>query len=156
MLGQALKAIYKRKSNVLNFPGITVHHKLDVFNKLILPILYYRSEVWGLNDRTKLEGIHIHVCKHCLGVRGQTKNSCVYGELGRTSLKSRRAVNVIRYWLKIVQLGNTKFVNSCVSLYSLMYRNLDNNPTHMPLASNVKSFLFLKREIKTTQKNTEA
>jgi len=29
--------------------------------------------------------------------RGETQNNCVYGELGRTSLKSRHAVNVIRY-----------------------------------------------------------
>ena len=61
LAGQALKAIYKLKPNLLNFPGITVHHKLDVFDKLILPILNYGSEVWGLNDRTKLEGIQIHV-----------------------------------------------------------------------------------------------
>ena len=61
LAGQALKAIYKRKSNVLNFPGITVHHKLDLFDKLILPILKYGSEVWDLNDSTKLEKIQIHI-----------------------------------------------------------------------------------------------
>jgi len=31
-----------------------MQHKFD---KLILPILDYGSEVWGLNDSTKLEGI---------------------------------------------------------------------------------------------------
>ena len=133
--GQAFKPIYKLKSNLLKFPGITEQHQLDLFDKLILHILNYGSE--GLNDSTQLEGIHIHFCKHILGVRGQTQNNFVYGELGRTCLKSRRAVNVIRYWLTIVQLDNTKFVKE---IYSLMYRNLDNNPTHMPWASNVKSF----------------
>ena len=101
---------------------------------MFVPILNYGSEVWGLNDSTKLEGMHIHV----LGVRGQTRNNFVYGGLGRTSLKSSRAVNAIIYWLNIVQLDNTKFVNK---MYSLMYRNLDNNPTHMPWASNVKTLL---------------
>jgi len=43
--------------------------------------------------------------------------------------------------VKIVQLDNTKFVNSCVCLYSLMYRNIDNNPTHMSWASNVNTLL---------------
>jgi len=60
----------------------------------------------------------------------------VCGELGRTSLKSRRVV--IRYGLKIVQLDNTQFVKK---MYSLMYRSLDNNPTHMSSASNVKTLL---------------
>ena len=40
--------------------------------------------------------------------------------------------------VKIVQLNNTKFVKK---IYSLMYRNIDNNPTHMPWASNVKTLL---------------
>ena len=72
-----------------------------MFDKLILPILNYGSEVWGLNDSTMLEGIHIHFCKHMLEVRGQPQNNFVYGELGRTSLKSRRVVNVIRYWITL-------------------------------------------------------
>ena len=109
-----------------------------MFDKLSLPILNHGSEAWGLNDSTKLEGIHIHFCKHILGVRGQTLNNFVYGELGRTSLKSRRVVNVIRYWLNIVQLDNTKFVKE---MYSLMYRDIDNTPTHMSLSSNVKTLL---------------
>ena len=109
-----------------------------MFDKLILPSFNYGSEVWGLNDSIKLEGIHIHLCKHILVVRSQTQHHFVYGELGRTRLKSRRAVNVIRYWLKSVQLDNTKFVNK---MYSLMYRNIDNNPTHMSWASNVKTRL---------------
>ena len=41
--------------------------------------------------------------------RGETQNNFVYCELGRTSLKSRQAVNVIRYWY-------VKY------LFSLMYR----------------------------------
>jgi len=73
--------------------------------------------------------------KHILGVRGQT---LVSGELGRTSLKSRRAVNVIRFSIKIVQLDNTKFVKK---MYSILYRNIDNNPTHMSWASNVNTRL---------------
>ena len=77
---------------------------------MILPILNYGSEVWGLNNGTKLERIHIHFLQTELGVRGQTQNNFVYRELGRTSHTSIRAVNVIRYWLNIVQLDNTKFV----------------------------------------------
>jgi len=40
--------------------------------------------------------------------------------------------------VKIVQLNNTKFVKK---IYSLMYRNIDNNPAHMSWASNVKTLL---------------
>jgi len=40
--------------------------------------------------------------------------------------------------VKIVQLNNTKFVKK---IYSLMYRNIDNNPAHMSWARNVKTLL---------------
>jgi len=50
LAGQVLKAFYT--SNLLKFPGITVQHKLDLFDNLILPILNYGSEAWGLNDST--------------------------------------------------------------------------------------------------------
>jgi len=42
--------------------------------------------------------------KGILGGRGETQNNFVHGELGRTSLKSRQTVNVIRY------LFNTKAI----------------------------------------------
>ena len=57
LAGQALKAIFKLKSNLLKFPEITIQNKFDLFDNFILPILYYGSEVWGLNDSSKLEGI---------------------------------------------------------------------------------------------------
>jgi len=63
---------------------------------------------------------------------GETQNNFVYGELGRTSLKSRQAVNVIRYWF------NTKYVKN---IFSLMYRKGDNNQTHMAWASKVNMLL---------------
>ena len=51
--------------------------------------------------------------KTILEGRGETQNNFVYGELGRTSLKSRHDVNVIRYWF------NIKYVKN---MFSLMYR----------------------------------
>ena len=104
LAGQALKAISKLKSNLLKFPGITIQHKFDLFNKFILPILYYGVKVWGLN-----EGIQscTFLQKNILEGNGDIQNNYVYGELGRTSLKSRHAVNVIRYWF------NTKYVKIC-------------------------------------------
>jgi len=127
LAGQALKDIFKLKSNLLKFPGITIQHRFDLFNKFILPIRYYGVKVWGLN-----EGIQscTFLPQKCLEGRGETQNNFVYGELCRTNLKSRHAGNVIKYWF------NTKYVKN---MFPLMYRKGDNNPTHMPWASNVKN-----------------
>ena len=50
LAGQALNAISKLKSNLLKVPEIIIQQKFDLFNKSILPILYYGVKVWGLNE----------------------------------------------------------------------------------------------------------
>jgi len=47
-----------------------------LFDKLSLPILNFGSEVWGLNDSTKSEEIHIHFRKNRVLV--QIPNHFVY------------------------------------------------------------------------------
>jgi len=42
--------------------------------------------------------------KYILEGRGEAQNNFVLGELGRTSLKSRHAVNVIRYWFNTLNI----------------------------------------------------
>ena len=57
--GQALKAIYKLESNVNKFTDLSVSHMLDLFDKLILPILNYGSEVWGFSKAETIERVHL-------------------------------------------------------------------------------------------------
>ena len=60
--------------------------KLALFDALVTPILLYNAEVWGLYDYPQMDKIHIKFCKIFLGVRQQTPNYAVYGELGRFPL----------------------------------------------------------------------
>jgi hypothetical protein len=75
-----------------------------------------------------LENIHLKYCKKLLGVKRQTQNNFIYGELGRTSLKTMRAINFIKYWLKVVQSSSTKYVKV---VYDLMCRDLELKPNSM-------------------------
>ena len=70
--GQALKAIYKLKSYVNKFTDLSVSHMLDLFDKLILPILYQGSKVWGFSKEETIEWVYLQFCKHLLGVKFQT------------------------------------------------------------------------------------
>ena len=51
--GQALKSLFTLKSYLIEFQNITVIHKLDLFDKLIEPILNYSCEIWGVNIARK-------------------------------------------------------------------------------------------------------
>ena len=88
--GQALKAIFKLKAYVNKFTDFSVSHMLGLFDKLILPILSHGSEVSGFSEADNIERTHLQFCKHLLGVRIQTQNNFVYGELRRVPLRNHR------------------------------------------------------------------
>ena len=49
LAGQAQKAIFQLNKYLYKFTILSPRHKLDLFDKLILPILNYGSEVWGFS-----------------------------------------------------------------------------------------------------------
>ena len=54
LAGKAQKAIYKLDKYLYNFPSVSVKHRLNLFDKLILPILNYSSEVWGFHKANNM------------------------------------------------------------------------------------------------------
>ena len=135
LAGQALKAIYKLKSYVYKFSDIKVSHMLDLFDKLILPILNYGSEVWGFAEAKVIERVHLQYCKNLLGVKTQTQNDFIYGELGRTSLQQYRMNSIIRYWFKIIECSDQKYIKI---VYNKLCENLEKYPNKTSWVKSVK------------------
>ena len=79
LAGQAQKAIFKLNKYLYKFTYISPKHKLDLFDKLISPILNYSSEVWGFIQANSIERVHLQFCKKLLGVKKTTQNDFVYG-----------------------------------------------------------------------------
>jgi hypothetical protein len=129
--GQALNAIYKLKSYLVKFTNIDVKHSLELFNKLVVPILKYGREIWGFKESNVRERIYLQYCKQLLGVRAQIQNNCVYGELGRTSLLSYRLICIVRYWFKILECKCTKYIRH---VYNMMLRYLEMYPNKISWA----------------------
>ena len=77
--GQALKAIFQMNTYLHKFTSLSVQHRLDLFEKLITPILNYGSQVWVF---ACIERVHLQFCKRLLGVKKCTQNDFVYGDLG--------------------------------------------------------------------------
>lgn len=133
-----MKAYYRLKSLLTNLPGMKVSHTIDLFDKLVLPILNYGAEVWGYNIATKIERVHLLFCKQLLGVKTQTQNSLVYGELGRMPLRQLRLVKIIKYWFKILQSEDKKYIKHT---YIVMLHDMEIIPNRMSWASYVKNIL---------------
>ena len=62
--------------------------RCKLFESLVLPILSYASEVWGIDEKLgeAAELLHRHFLKHILGIRDSTANVIVLAELGHNRL----------------------------------------------------------------------
>lgn len=69
-----------------------------LFDRMVMPILMYCAEIWGIYSTTHLiEKVHIQFCQNILGVKSQTPNMAVLGELGRYPLAILCKERVIKY-----------------------------------------------------------
>ena len=87
--GQALKAIFKLYRYLYNFTKITPRHKLEIFDKLVTPILNYGSEKWGFSQAKQIERIHMLFCKQLLGVKQVLKTILFMGSLAYNLLNEK-------------------------------------------------------------------
>lgn len=139
LAGQAQKAIFKLNKYLYKFTYISPKHKLDLFDKLVTPILNYSCEVWGFIQAKSVERVHLQFCKKLLGVRKTTQNDFIYGELGRTTYLTKRFSFIIKYWFKVLSAQDNKYVKM---VYDLMMRDMELFPRKTNWASLVKNLLM--------------
>lgn len=63
--------------------GLSINCQLDLFDKLMKPVLLYGCEIWGFGNNDILEGVQLKFCKLLLHLKSSTPNCVIYGELGR-------------------------------------------------------------------------
>ena len=138
LAGQALNAIFKLNRYLYNFTNITPRHKLELFDKLVTPILNYGSEVWGFSQAKQIERIHMLFCKQLLGVKTSTQNDFIYGELGRKNNYTRRIYIIIKYWLIVVHAEDRKYISQ---IYKTMLNDITDRQNTQNWASLVRNTL---------------
>ena len=95
---------------VFNNIELSVNQKCKLFDSLVGSILNFGSEIWGMHGATDVEQIHTKFLRRILGVRTSTNLAALYGELGRIPLAVTRKVNMIKYWIKILQQNDTSII----------------------------------------------
>ena len=112
-----------------------------MFDTLVVPILLYGSEVWGIYNFKEIDKLHFKFCKHILGVRPQTSNAAVLGELGRFPLSVICKERALRFWIKIMK--NPRSLIHSIFSEQLSIRTNDNKTWAASVKTVVDNFGFM-------------
>ena len=82
--------------------NLSVKCQLDLFDRIVKPVLLCGCEIWGFGNNSILEKVHLKFCKHLLHVKTSTPDFMVYGQLGRYPLDINIKVQTIAYWSKLI------------------------------------------------------
>ena len=88
------------KSRRLDVP---IDITLDLFDKLVLPILIYGSEVWGHSNLKHIEICYRNFIRRLLKLGESTSNCMLYGETGKTRIQPIIEKRMISFWLRFTQ-----------------------------------------------------
>ena len=82
-----------------------------MFESLVVPIISYGSETWGIYAYKEVDKLHLRFLKRLLGVRSQTSNVAVFGELGRFPISLLCKERTLKQYLKIMKNPNSLMYN---------------------------------------------
>ena len=135
---QGRKTMFSLRSKLKRFVNINSVVYCDLFDKMVMPVLSYGCEIWGLYPSKAIEQVHTDFCKSISKVKRSTMNEIMYGELGRIPLIVQRYIRIVKYWLKILNIKQTRLTKV---LYNVQFNALTNNHTIVNWVSKVRNLL---------------
>ena len=112
---KAMFGLNEKAANLLLPPDIHI----DLFEKMIVPIFLYGSEVWGYGNVEPLEIFYRAFIKRVLGLKRNTPNSIVYGEVGKYPVVHQVHLRMLSFWIKVSEGKQTKLSSI---IYKLIYK----------------------------------
>ena len=119
---KAIKAMHGLLQKVYKFKSCDPKIMLDVFDKMVMPIALYNSEMWGTScfpvnekntnlfgadaQKNPVEDVQIRFCRRLLGVNDKTTNWAVTTELGRYPTILLVAERMIKFWAHLIQTSS--------------------------------------------------
>ena len=93
--------------------------RLDLFEKMIVPILLYGCEVWCPTMTELASKLQLRFFKIIFKLRKSTTSNMIYGELGKFPIEITAKSRMLSYWFKLVHNKNSDKLSSII--YKLMY-----------------------------------
>ena len=110
----------------------------DLFDKMIVPILLYGCEIWGVDKILQVEVFYRKYLKIILGLSDSTPNCVVYGEVGKLPLEYQINKRMVNFWIKISEGKSTKLSRK---MYDLIYTLHIRDEYHSPWLLKIKDLI---------------
>jgi len=82
--------------------NLSVECQLELFDKIVKPILLYGSEIWRFSKNIDcLEKIQLRFCKLLLKLKSSTPKYMIYGELGRFPIEIDIKIRMMSFWARL-------------------------------------------------------
>ena len=106
-IDKATKALYE-VLKLGRLHNLSVECQLDLFDKMVKPVLLYGCEIWGIGNNDEIERVQLKFCKLLLGLKTSTPSYMIYGELGRYPLEVDIKTRTVSFWSKLVTEKESK------------------------------------------------
>ena len=136
-IDQARRAMFKLQS-MTQALGLSVEMQCDLYEKLVVPVLLYGTEVWGLRNTELIEKFERKFLKMVLKINKYTANCMAYGELGKHRARVTIQTRLLNFWTRL-EGGNRQKLSSL--LYRLMTKLSNENICHFDWINDVKHTL---------------
>ena len=128
-----------RKIRVLNLP---TEMQIDLFNKLIKPILLYGCEIWAVGNIDIIERVQLKFLKMILNFKKSTPSYMVYGETGLFPLKDDIEARIIFHWTKLIDFNSKRLSNMVHLILHTLFEQRRCKPKWL---ENVKMLVMKKK-----------
>ena len=103
-----------------------------MFMSGVAPILDYSSAVWGYPEIAKIDTVQYRAMRIFLGVHKHAPNLAVAGDMGWTTGRVRRHIEMIRLWNSLIKMPETRLTHK-IFLWdkSILRNNWSQNIKHL-------------------------
>ena len=93
--------------------------QIDLFDKMIKPILLYGCELWGVGNVDIIEKVQLKFFKQIFHLKNATPSYMIYGELGVTPLYVEIQKRIVSFWCTLIDNYENNKLSSLI--YNLVY-----------------------------------
>ncbi len=84
-----------------------------MYHTIVIPIIDYRSEIWGYKHYSEGDTINFRAIMYFLGVHFKAPLLALEGDMGCISCQIRHHINMIRLWNKFINMEERR-ITKCV------------------------------------------